>query len=210
VTPGQTILRYHQLLDRYGTEEERALNREMVEACAQMWRDAPPGSLWEPMSEVYMPGFLRDRARRVARERHERAARYFRDRKGARRTLEQETHSVLGQYAAALILGLSLNAVTSEGEARKYGNLGSNVSAFIPRAGSYHLIVGEKEPPSRTMVLIYEVTDTTFSCPGWILAAQGKQPEWQRRFVRNGVESNPYLVPPDALWPLADFFAAPV
>jgi len=206
VTPGQTLLRYHQLLDRYGNEEERQLNREMVMACVTVYREFPRGSLWEPMEEVYMPIFLRERAKQVARERHRRAARFYREKEGAQRSIEQETRSVLGQYAACLMLGLSLNKVTSARGARNEGNIGANVSAFIPKPGAYNLLVLEKEPPARIMVLIYATTDTLYSCRGWITAREAQQPHWRRQFTHRGVESKPYLVPPDALRPLREWF----
>jgi hypothetical protein len=118
---------------------------------------------------------------------------------GVVRELDDEIRSAAGQYAACIMLELPFNKNIDNAEARRNGNLGSNVSAMVPRPGSYGLIVGEKEPTSRRMVLIQQTGEWTFEWIGWIRAGAAKLPQYQREFNRYGRISRPYVVPAEYL-----------
>jgi hypothetical protein len=177
-------------------------------------RAAFPDGHWEPMDQVTLPGFLMAKCRRVAKERQERAKRFSLENKhGVARTFEEEARSVKAQTACALILGLPLFAVGNHAAGKANGNVGSNVSAFCPRPGSFQLIIGEKEPPQRQFFLMHLEGEATFSCVGWIRAGLGQRDDLQKTYTRDGgngfvAVSRPYVVPTDMLSPVREWFAS--
>jgi hypothetical protein len=206
VTTNEVHARYFDLILKHGSPEER---ERATRAMAEMreWRLGFPGSEWDAMDVVELPGFLMSRARRVARDRIERAKQWDLDEKhGARRTLEEEARTVFAQYAACLMLGLPFGAATTHTAARAHGNLGNNCSAFTPRAGSWNLIVGEKEPAKRNFFLIVHEGGTHWRCNGWVRAGEVQIPEYRKTFHREGVASHPFVVPTSALYPLRTWF----
>lgn len=194
-----THRRFFQMVLRHGTEAEKAEVKETMRILVQMRREEPTSFLY-PMEKIVLPSFLIERSERVARARQARAKRFSLNNKhGVRRTLEEEIRTVEGQTAACLMLGMPIGEAATEQDSRRSGNLGGNLSAFVPRLGHYNLIVGEKEPPGRVFFLIVPETDHTYSWPGWIRAGEVQKDEFQRTYIRNGVTSNPFFVPADYL-----------
>lgn len=206
MTVHETHQRLFRLLIQHGTEEEKRAAKEASETML-VWRESFPGSSWEPIEEVTLPSFLIGRCVRVAKERQASARRFSLENKhGVRRTLEEETRSVQGQYAACLMLGLEFGAAHSHRSAKAHGNLGAGLSSFTPSPGNYGLVIGEKEPPARRFFLVAETGTNTFACGGWVRVGEVARDEYQRTFVRDGVSSHPYIVPPDMLHPLREWF----
>jgi hypothetical protein len=204
----QVHKRFFSLILRHGSDEEKQQVHETLEVMRSA-RGAVVEGVWEPLDELTLPGFLVRKCDRVARERHQRARRFsLQNRHGIQRTLEEETRSVEGQYAACVMLDLSLG-ITDYREARASGNIGGGVSAFVPRPGNFSLFIDEAEPHQRKLFLILQDGEHTYRCGGWCRAGEFQQPEYQRAFVRNGVTSNPYVVPAEQLSQLREWFGMP-
>lgn len=206
----QTHQRLFQLIFRHGTEAEQVSAREALEQMREVRQVFADGA-WEPMEQVTLPSFLVAKCKRVAVERQGRAKRFSLENKhGVTRTLEEEVRSVEAQTACALILGLPLFAVPNHAAGKAHGNVGSNVSAFCPRPGSYQLIIGEKEPPTRQFFLMHVDGGASYRCEGWIRAGLGMRDEFQKTYTRDVGNvthvSRPYVVPTDMLSPVREWF----
>lgn len=196
-----SVGRFHGLIDRYGTAEERERGRKAADEMLEML-NVFPGSRVLRLEEMTLPSILIARAENVARRRHVRVARFALSNKmGFTRTFEDELRSVEGEFAACIFCDLPFNHEITPQAARARGNLGHGVSAHVARPGNYSLVVNEKEPAARRMVSILTVAEHTYRFAGWIRAGHAQQPAYQRHFNRNGVESNPYFVPVSQLHP---------
>lgn len=199
--------RLHQLTLKYGDEDEREQAHEtlsVMEAMAETL-EREVGSFGR-MEEVQLPGFLARRCVEIAKVRHGRVRRFtLRNQHGMTRTVEDEIRSTEAQYAASLIFDLPFNFSITEQQALRGGNLGGGISAFCPRPGNFSLLVGEKEPKSRRMILMWEQGPHRYLCAGWTQADRVQVPDFQRRFNRNGVLSEPYVVPSDYLRPVSEW-----
>lgn len=205
-----THRRYLELVARHGTDSEKQLVADTLREVRRVvleLRDAGVEYTWEPMTEIIMPDVLVDRAIRVAHARIEQAKKYLEDKEGAVRNEDNEIRSVLGQYAACLIMGINFDDVPRTANAgRAHGNIGSNLSAFIPNPGSYQLIVGVKEDPARRMILIHQLSTKVFACPGWFRAGDAQTRDFAKTNVRNGVESRFFIVPASLMRPLRELW----
>lgn len=193
--------RLYDIVMQYGTDAERDAAHDLEQL---MWETtaAIPGSSWERLTELRLPEIFHHRVRALAQQRQQRARRFaLENAHGVVRTLEDELRSAAGQYAACIMLDLPFNKTITHTVARATGNLGSNISAFVPKPGSFGLIVGEKEPASRRMVLIVETGEWSFEWVGWLRAGEAQHPQYQREFVRAGYVSRPYIVPTEYLSP---------
>jgi hypothetical protein len=184
---------------QYGTDDEKDAAHEIEQL---MWETTTeiPGSTWEQLTELELPEIFHHRVRAVAQQRQRRAQRFaLENAHGVVRTLEDEIRSAAGQYAACIMLDLPFNKTITHTVARATGNLGSNISAFVPKPGSRGLIVGEKEPAHRRMLLIVQTGAWSFEWVGWLRAGEAQQSQYQREFVRSGYVSRPYIVPAEYL-----------
>jgi hypothetical protein len=198
-----THYRLHQLTLRYGDMEEQREAHEILSVMESMV-ETIDGSSFERLGEVKLPGFLARRCAEIARARQGRSRRFsLQNQHGVQRTLEDEIRSAEAQYACCLILDLPFNHRITESEARARGNLGGGISAFCPRPGRFSLLVGEKEPDARRMVLMLEKGPHQYELRGWIRAGEAKQEKFQVEFHRDGVVSKPYVVPAEFLATLA-------
>jgi hypothetical protein len=206
VTVQETHHRFFALVNRHGTDEEKQAVAETMKLL-MMFKQEEPTMTLEPIDEVVLPEFLARRCARIANERQARARKFSLENKhGVRRTFEEELRSVEAQHAGCIMLGLEFGAAATHQAARAHGNLGSNMSVHCPRPGSFGLIVGEKEPPTRVFFLIYEEGEHRFRCAGWVRAGLVQIPEYQRTFHRGNVISRPYMVPAEQLSPLRTWF----
>ncbi len=211
MTPAKIHLRYLGMLINRGTKEEadgaRATLAEIVQVieCAQ---ELGYGAALEPLEEITIPDFLIKRSARVAIRRFQRVKEYdLEDKLGIQRDLTEEMLSIQGGYAAAIMLGLSLTGVEqSHQTARAHGNLGDNRSSFTPSVGNLNLLIPEKAPAAREFFLVNRVGATSYRLERWGCAGPLKRPEFQRTFVRRGVTGRPYLIVPEALRPLTEWF----
>lgn len=206
--PSQAHRRLAELIQRHGSPEERAAAVASAQFMREM-RDTFDGEWW-PIEEVHLPGFLRARAVRVAKLRHDRAQRWLTSQHGAGRSIADETRACMAQMALVIALGLDFDSVPkNHTAARKSGNVGHGISAFIPKAESHQLVIKENEPRERVMFLVEEALEPdTYTIRGWLRAAVGMRPGFQKTFVRDGVVSKPYIVPTDMLSSMPEWWKA--
>lgn len=206
MTAHETHRRLFALIQRHGTPDEVFQMSETLKVMHE-WRTGLDGT-WLPMEEVTLPGFLYQRALRVARERHERAKQFrLRNQHGVTRLLADEERTVMGQYAACLMLGIEFSDVPrSHTTAKAHGNLGGNRSAVIPREGRYGVMVAEDENLRRFIFLINRESERLFKCIGWCRAGEVMKDEYRRTFQRGDTTSHPWIAPSTELLPLADWF----
>lgn len=203
-----THWRYLQLIASHGTGSERKAAVETLEIM-KLVRSQHPEGTWEPMEIVLLPEVLRHKAKQMGRRRHQAAKRWkLRNKHGVIRTLDEEIRTSEAQLAACLILGYPFGDKLTHQTAKRDGNIGSNCSAFAPRVGNYSLLITEKEKRGRWMFLMLDNGPAMWRCAGFCRAGEFMRPEYQHTFVRDGWEANPYLVPPEQLSPIRNWWAA--
>lgn len=193
-----SVVRELELVEKYGNEEERA-RVAAARAEMQAFVDAFGGQILR-LEEITLPEILVHRAKIVARRRFQRVRAFsLENKQGVKRSFPDELYCVEGEFAACICCDLPFNHLIDHQKGKRAGNLGNNVSAHVAKPGNFSLIVGEKEPDRRRMVLMQHDGPHAFKFAGWIRAGDAKQEMYQRTFVREGVTSQPYVVPSDQL-----------
>lgn len=178
---------------KYGSDEEKATAREMLELLAE----GEQFGSWGPLTELKLPSILVTQCEQTAQFRY---GKKLRNRRGMRRDLSDERRTVEAQCAACIMLGLPFNFKMEEREGRQRGNVGNQIHVNCPRPMNQELLIEQSKPKSHRYVLLRQWDDHEYIWEGWAYGKDVMLPQYAREFSRvndDGVSevSRPYIVP---------------